>query len=184
MPPSSARGRVRGMGKAKEREPRPKVNLRRFLLSYLLLMGGFFVLVAFRPIQQVVDINGIYTRGIVTLAVKMLSGMGIPCAAHGSIIALPRLALDVKFGCNGLEAVMIYSVAILAYPAPWKRRLAGMAAGLVVIQAVNLLRILGLAYAGLHMGSLFRYIHIYVAQGIMIAVSLGLFFAYMAYAEA
>jgi exosortase/archaeosortase family protein len=73
-------------------------------------------------------------------------------------------------------------VAVIAFPSSCKRRLIGIAAGFAVIQVVNVLRIAGLAYTGVHFPGIFEYIHIYIAQGIMIAVALGVFFVYLWYA--
>jgi exosortase/archaeosortase family protein len=96
---------------------------------------------------------------------------------------LPSIALDVKFGCNGLEAVMIYGVAVIAFPAQWKYKLMGIGGGFVLLQIINILRITALAYSAIHFKTLFEYIHIYIAQGMMIAVSLGVFFIYLNYAK-
>lgn len=157
------------------------VGIKRFAVTYLLLMGVFFFIISFTPLQKIIDVNGGYTRGVVAATSRLLGVLDIPSVCEGSIIRLPSIALDVKFGCNGLEAVMIYSVAVIAFPASWKRRLIGMAAGFVVIQVVNIIRIAGLAYAGVHFPSVFEYVHIYIAQGMMIAVALGVFFLYLGY---
>ncbi len=159
------------------------VSIRRFALIYVGLMGAFFALISFRPVQNIIDLNGIYTTGVVIVTSKILGAVGIPCSCRGSVISLPSIALDVKFGCNGLEAVMIYSVAVIAFPSSWRNRLFGIFAGFAVIQTVNILRIAGLAYSGIHFRRIFDYIHIYVAQGMMIAVSLGVFFFYLHYAR-
>ena len=159
------------------------VGLRRFALTYLILMGVFFILIGFEPILKVIDVNGLYTQAIVAITASILSVLGIPATCQGSVIALFSMSLDVKFGCNGLEAVMIYSVAVIAFPASWKKKLIGIAAGFAVIQIVNILRIVGLAYSGIHARSLFEYIHTYIAQGMMIAISLGVFFIYLQYAK-
>jgi exosortase H (IPTLxxWG-CTERM-specific) len=159
------------------------LSIRRFALTYLLLMGAFFVLIGFEPILKFLDINGLYTQGIVWVTAKILSLLGIASTCRGSIIELFSISLDVKFGCNGLEAVMIYSVAVIAFPASWKKRLIGIAAGFVVIQIVNILRIVGLAYSAVYAKNLFEYIHTYIAQGMMIAISLGVFFFYLNYAK-
>ncbi len=156
-----------------------QVSIRRFALTYLLLMGAFFFVIGFTPFQRVIDINGGYTRGVVAVASTVLGILDIPSSCEGSVIRLPAISLDVKFGCNGLEAVMIYAVAVIAFPSSRKMKFMGIAAGFAVIQAVNIIRIAGLAYAGVHFPGLFEYIHIYVAQGIMIAVALGVFFVYM-----
>lgn len=157
-------------------------GIKRFAITYLILMSVFFFLIGFTPFQKVVDINGVYTQGVVALTAKLLGITGTPCTYAGSIIRLPSISLDVKFGCNGLEAVMIYAVAVLAFPASVKKKLMGIAAGFVVLQVVNILRIAGLGYSGVHFPGMFEYIHVYVAQGMMIAVALGIFFLYLNYA--
>ncbi len=175
------RGSEAGAAKA-EAEPRG-TGIKRFAITYVILMGGFFFLIGFTPFQKIIDINGIYTQGVVAATAKLLGVMGIRCSYAGSIIQLPAISLDVKFGCNGLEAVMIYSVAVLAFPASWKKKFMGIVAGFVVIQAVNILRIAGLGYSGMRFPDMFEYIHIYIAQGMMIAVALGVFFVYLNYAR-
>jgi len=159
------------------------VSIKRFAFTYLALMGAFFVLIGFKPIQNIIDLNGVYTTGVVLATSKLLGVLHIPCTYTGSIINLPSISLDIKFGCNGLEAVMIYSVAVVAFPSTWKNKLIGVIAGFAVIQVVNILRIATLAYSGIHFRNLFEIIHIYIAQGMMIAVSLGVFFLYLHYAR-
>jgi len=178
--------------KAKEVEIRPDekqkrkdgISVWRFAVTYLALMGSFFLLIGLKPVQNLIDLNGLYTRGVVILTSKILEVLTIPSTYQGSVIKLPSIALDVRFGCNGLEAVMIYSVAVIAFPASWKDKLMGILGGFLVIQVINILRISSLAYSAIHFKDLFEYIHIYIAQGMMIAVSLGVFFIYLNYAKA
>lgn len=164
-----------------ERKEKPSagISIRRFLITYLVLMTAFFFIAWFKPIHRIIDVNGLYTQSVVAATSKTLALLGITSSFQGSIIALPSLSLDVKFGCNGLEAVMIYSIAVLAYPAHWKKKIAGIMAGFLLLQTANILRIVLLVYSGIHLKSLFEYIHIYVAQGIMIVLSLILFFIYL-----
>ena len=167
----------RGMKRKEE------ISLKRFGLTYLFLMGLFFFLIGFTPLQKVIDINGAYTKGVVLVTSWLLGAIRIPCTVSGSLINLPAISLDVEFGCNGLEAVMIYSVAVIAFPAPWKKRFLGILYGFLILQVANVLRIAGLAYAGTHFTALFEYAHIYVAQGLMVALALGIFFGYLHYAK-
>lgn len=159
------------------------ISVKRFALTYLALMGAFFVLIGFKPIQDIIDLNGVYTTWVVLATSKLLGVLNIPCTYQGSIINLPSISLDIKFGCNGLEAVMIYSVAVVAFPSTLKNKLIGIMAGFAVIQVVNILRIASLAYSGTHFRGFFEIIHIYIAQGMMIAVSLAIFFLYLHYAR-
>ncbi len=157
------------------------LSIVRFVVTYVVLMGVFFLLIGLKPVQEVLDINGGYSNAIVLLTAKILGLIGVTSTYSGSLINLPSISLDVEFGCNGLEAVMIYTVAILTFPATWKNRLMGFVAGFLVIQVLNLIRIVALAYAGVYHRDLFDLIHIYVAQGVMIAVALGTFVLYLTY---
>ena len=157
------------------------LSIIRFVVTYVVLMGVFFLLIGLKPVQEVLDINGGYSNAIVILTAKILGLIGVTSTYSGSLINLPSISLDVEFGCNGLEAVMIYTVAVLTFPATWKNRLIGFVVGFLVIQVLNLIRIVALAYAGVYHRDLFDLIHIYVAQGVMIAVALGTFVLYLTY---
>ena len=157
-------------------------SVLRFIVTYVVLMGLFFLLIGLEPVKQILDINGGYSNAIVIVTAKILGIFGIdPITYQGTLLHLPSISLDVAFGCNGLEAVMIYAVAVITFPATWEKKLIGLIGGFLVIQVLNLIRIVALAYAGVYHRDLFDLIHIYVAQGVMIAVALGTFVLYLSY---
>jgi exosortase/archaeosortase family protein len=165
---------------------KPPISIKRFAITYITLMGTFFALISFTPLQKIIDINGIYSTLIAYISTRMLHVTGLPCTSQGTLINLPSVSLDVVFGCNGLDAAMIYAIAVIVYPAQWKKKIAGIAAGSAALQIVNILRIVILAHlvnSGIQLKSYFEYIHLYVAQGLMIAISLGIFFLYLGYAK-
>jgi exosortase H (IPTLxxWG-CTERM-specific) len=145
-------------------------------------MGLFLLIIGLEPIKKVLDINGLYTNMIVYFSALLIKPFGIVQGVEGSIISLKGLALDVRFGCNGLEAFLIYTVAILAFPATIARKIIGIVGGFLVLQVLNVLRIAGLGLSGIYLKEYFHYIHIYVAQGMMIAVALVLFLVWLNYA--
>ncbi len=159
------------------------INIKRFAITYLVLISLFFLLIAMKPIQNIVDLNGLYTKGIIFITAKILEIMGIFCICQGPIITIAGISLHVKFGCNGLEAVLIYAAAIISFPATWKKKLLGIIAGFIVIQIINIIRIVTLAYSCIYFKDLFEYIHIYIAEGIMIAVTLGMYIYWIGYAK-
>ncbi|NWF98560.1 MAG: archaeosortase/exosortase family protein [Nitrospirae bacterium] len=158
-----------------------KKSIIRFVVIYIVFIGAFFLITTLQPIKNIIDLNGIYTKGIVVISSFISNFIGIPAKYSGSIIMLPSISLNVQFGCNGLEAVMIYSIAILAYPASWKNKVLGIIMGFFILQIFNIIRIVFLIYSSMHFKKLFEFIHIYIAQGIMIALSLGVFFLYLNY---
>ena len=144
-----------------------------------MLMVAFFFVTSFKPILGIVDVNGLFTQVVAAASAKILCLLHDQCASHGSVITLPGLTLDVGAACSGLDAVIMYSVAVLAYPAAWKKKVLGVISGFVIIQAANLLRIVALSYIGIYLRDVFEFVHIYIAQGIMIALALGVFFIYL-----
>lgn len=150
-------------------------NTLRFLALYLVLMGVALTLIGAEPVKRVIDLNGVYTRVVVTMAAWVFKMLGVPTTHDGAILNLPGLALEVCFGCNGLEAFLIYGVAVLAFPSSLASKAYGLLGGLLGIQLLNIVRIVALGLVGVHLPRLFEYFHIYVAQGIMIAVALAMF---------
>lgn len=145
-------------------------------------MGLFLILIGLEPIKKVIDINGLYTNMIVYLSGLILKPFGIVEGIRGSVISLKGLALDVRFGCNGLEAFLIYTVALLSFPAGVQKKFVGITGGFVVLQILNVLRIAGLGLSGIYFKQYFYYLHIYVAQGMMIAIALVIFLIWLNYA--
>lgn len=159
-----------------------KPKLVRFLTMYFILTGIFFLVLHFSSIKEYSSIDAAYSNFILFVTHHILSLFQIQSSYQGTIISLQGVSLNVLFGCNGLEAVLIYSVAIISFPAPWKKKFIGIVLGFLIIQAFNIIRIVGLAYAAVNYSELFKILHIYVAQGIMIAMALGIFLAYLNYA--
>lgn len=80
----------------------------KFIATYIILMGLFLLLIGLEPVKKIIDINGIYSKMIVYLTALILEPFDVVKGISGSVIRLKGLALDVRFGCNGLEAFLIY----------------------------------------------------------------------------
>jgi exosortase H (IPTLxxWG-CTERM-specific) len=173
---------AKGNQKRKEKR-RAGISIRRFLVTYLVLMAAFFFFTSFKPILKIVDVNGFFTQFVSAASSKILCLLHDQCTSRGSVITLPGLSLNVAAACSGLDAVMMYTVAVLAYPADRKKKMLGILSGFVIIQAANLLRIIALSYIGIYIKSIFEFVHIYIAQGVMIALALGTFFIYLNHAN-
>lgn len=169
----------------KTKSPQIPSNRRlivRFLVLYLVLTGLSLFLIGYEPAKRVLDLNGAYTAMVVKLTAMALNPFGIVKGVSGSILSLEDVALDIRFGCNGLEAFVIYSVAVLAYPAAVLKKLQGILIGFLVLQAINIARIVGLSLSAVYLKPYFETLHIYVAQGMMIAVAIVMFLFYLSYA--
>lgn len=75
---------------------------------------------------------------------------------------LGRYGLRIIRSCDAMEAVILFSAAVLAFPAPWRRRFIGLAVGTLAIITVNVLRICSLYYVGVYREAQFEFYHMEV----------------------
>jgi len=64
--------------------------------------------------------------------------------ADGSHLRSGHGSLNVLFGCEGMDVLLVLVAAVLVTPVGWRDRLAGVVAGSVVIFILNQLRLLAL----------------------------------------
>jgi archaeosortase B (VPXXXP-CTERM-specific) len=72
--------------------------------------------------------------------------------------------------CTGVYEAVLLSAALLAFPTAWSRTLIGLAIGLPLIYAMNLMRIIGLLFVGRYFSRSFEFMHLYFWQVTMIAM--------------
>ncbi|MCI4626082.1 MAG: archaeosortase/exosortase family protein [Candidatus Magnetoovum sp. WYHC-5] len=159
-----------------------KRNPTILLLNYIFLTIITILLINYRPVKELLDINGVYSNSLAAITCKALSLIDIGGSCSGPFISLQGLILEVKFGCNGLEAALMFAIAVIVFPAPWKIKLAGITVGFIVLQLINIIRILLLAYVGVRYPQVFDFFHFYIAQGLMIAIALGILIVYLRHA--
>ena len=144
----------------------------RFLALFLVLLLGSFTLVAWTPVND--RVIEPFTAGVAVVSGQLLDLLGQQTHMEGTVIRSPRFAVNIRNGCNGIETMLIFGAAVLAFPAPWKARLAGLAFGMVAIQLVNLVRVVALFLTGVYFPSFFDSSHTVVWQTIVILAGVAL----------
>ncbi|HEY2739189.1 MAG TPA: exosortase H [Thermoanaerobaculia bacterium] len=137
-----------------------------FLVLFLVLLGGGFTLISVNWVND----HAIepFTAGIARVSGAILGVLGQKVTMNGTVITNSRFAVNIRNGCNGVEAMLIFLAAVLAFPAPWRSRLAGLGLGILVIQVVNLIRVVALFLTGVYYPKLFDASHTVVWQTIVI----------------
>ena len=98
--------------------------------------------------------------------------------AHGSRIKAPGGCLNVLNGCEGTDILFLLAAVFLAFPMPWRSRLAGLGLGVVLVFVLNEARILALFYAYRSDRALFDLLHTIVAPIVLIAAAATYFHAW------
>lgn len=149
----------------------------RFLVVFVAILGGGFTLLSLNAVNDGVIVP--FTAGVAQASGAVLQAIEPQVTMAGTVIRSPRFAVNIENGCNGVEAMIIFLAAVLAFPASWTARLAGLAIGIVAIQAVNLVRVVALFLTGVHFPDFFDSSHTVVWQTVVIlaAVLLWIFWA-------
>jgi len=137
-----------------------------FLVLFVLLLGGSFTLISIHWIND--HVIEPFTGGIARLSGAALNLLGQHVALRGTVIQGPHFAVNIRNGCNGVEAMLIFLSAVLAFPASWRSRLAGLALGILAIQAVNLVRVVSLYLTGAYLPRFFDASHTVIWQSVVI----------------
>ncbi len=137
-----------------------------FLTVFVVILGGGFSLLSLNWVNG--HVIEPFTAGVARASGVTLNLIGQDIEMQGTAIRNGRFAVNIENGCNGVETMIIFLAAVLAFPASWKSRAAGLVLGLVAIQFVNLIRVVALFLTGAYFPKFFDSSHTVVWQTIVI----------------
>lgn len=103
-------------------------------------------------------------------AAQLASWTGSACRVVGDQIFVRGLVININYECTGAYVLLILVTFLLAYPARWYQRLAGIGIGIAALSVVNVLRIAVLVHVAEIRPDLFAYFHEYVWQGVFLVL--------------
>jgi exosortase H (IPTLxxWG-CTERM-specific) len=140
----------------------------RFILIFLACLLLSFTLELLQPVQAHVILP--LTTAIAQVSAWLMRLFDHTVIAHQDQIvnAFTGAGIQIVAGCSGVEAVLILVSAVLAFPAPWKHKLAGVVLGFFAIQSLNLVRIISLYYLHQWNQVWFDWFHLYLWQALIV----------------
>lgn len=139
----------------------------RFVVIFLAILVALFTAELTHPVQNAVVLP--WTSLLATVSAAVLGFFDGSVIAYGKVLqhSVTGVGVSIEAGCNGIEACLILIAAVLAYPASWPMRLAGIALGFLAIQAVNVLRVITLFYLVEYSPAMFEFAHLYLWQALI-----------------
>jgi len=149
--------------------------LSRFLILFAVFLAALFAIEMLQPVQRHVVLP--WTSLLADASGWLMRLFDDQVAVSGKIISstVKPFSVSIEPGCNGIEAVIVLLAAIMAVRAPLRYKVAGLLAGFVAIQGLNLVRIISLFYLGLWNRQIFEWAHLYVWQALIILDALLVF---------
>ncbi len=116
---------------------------------------------------------GPLNRATSSLVGALLELWGEAPLVRGELVTLSGFTVRIVGECTSLYATLLLVSFVLATPATWGGRLAGMTAGGALIGALNLARIVLVIRTGAFHPSLFQAAHVFLGQVVMLAMVVG-----------
>ncbi len=136
-------------------------------LVFIVVLLVLFALELTGPVQRAVIQP--FTASLATISASLLhlfdsdvvsSGVILRSLSNGSAVAIAA-------GCNGVEAVICLTAAILAFHATFKQKIVGLVIGFFAIQILNIVRIISLFYLLQWNQQWFEWAHLYAWQALI-----------------
>jgi exosortase H (IPTLxxWG-CTERM-specific) len=139
----------------------------RFFILFLVLQAALFGL-ELTPWAQAWFVVP-WTDALAQISTWLVTLFDANVVAVGKVMRSTTngFAVSIEAGCNGVEATIVLLAAMLAFPAPWWHKLAGLAAGIVAVQGLNIIRVISLFYLGQWDRDVFEWAHLYVWQALI-----------------
>ena len=140
--------------------------MRRFAILFVVLLVGLFAFQLTPPGQALVVP---WTGLVADTSAGLIRAFDGDARSVGKALYSERtgFAVTIEAGCNGVEAMLVLLAGILAFPAPWRLKLIGLAIGVVAIQVLNIIRIVSLFYLGQWDAQWFEWAHLYIWQSLI-----------------
>ncbi len=101
-----------------------------------------------------------------------LNLLGGSTTVSGTVLWSDDFAVNIVAECTAVGPLVLYLGAVLAYPAPLRAKTLGAILGLVVLTAVNLVRIMSLFWLGTSYPQYLNVVHLLVWQTAIILLAI------------
>jgi len=145
----------------------------RFLVVFFVTLVVAFSVIAWNPVNDQVIVP--FTKSITWVSGALLNLIGQDVTVTNTVIYSRHFAVDIKNGCNGVEAMLLVLSAIVAFPATMRSRMIGIIGGSLAVQTLNFVRIVSLFLLGRYYPKVFQLFHTGVWQILIILAGVGVF---------
>ena len=172
-----------GAGSAKEAAVTPSLEVRRPVLRFVVLLAGLTV--AFNAFFYLVISDSALFDSYLSVNARISAGIlrlfGENASADGTTIRSAEFPLEIKKGCDAIQASAFFVFIVLASPVaiPVASRLPAVLLGTLALLILNIVRIATLFFAVHHSQKVFNVMHVEVWQPIFIFLPLAFWFLWL-----
>ncbi len=189
MPPNKKKIKQKGKTKKSNFNPIHQIKqffkdrhpILKFLVGFVGCMALFYLFYYSSFYKNILE--GPFLEAQARLSNLLLRMLGHDTIVDNAHIVSSQFAVNIKNGCDGLEAMAILLSGILIFPAAMKLKWQGILWGVVTLFVLNLLRIAGLYLVGLYFSpTVFEIMHVQGGFIIFTMISVILLFVWINWA--
>ena len=151
-----------------------------FVAKFGLLVVLLYVLLAIPFLER---IQYSYYEVNAWVSSLILNALGQGTHVTEVTIQSPSFAVAIRRGCDAIEPTGLLCAAILAFPGAFRSKFPGMMAGFVILQLLNLVRIVTLYLIGAHFPAFFSRAHVEIWPTLFIMAAIMIFIGWKGWAD-
>jgi exosortase family protein XrtM len=157
----------------------------RFAVVFTLVAGALLTLYSFPYAEHGFreDFFSRYLAAYARVAGFILGAFDSGAHVVGNDI-VGRVTLTVAKNCDAMDVSLLFTAAILAFPARWSRRLFGIVVGVAMLTVLNVFRIVSLYFVDVHWPAAFELVHAEVWPLAMVVSAVAAFLFWSGWAGA
>ena len=160
----------------KDRHP-----ILKFMLGFVAGMGLFYLFYYSSFYKNYLELPFLTFQA--NIGSFLLDLVGQNTTVHQANISGDNFSVNIKNGCDGLEAMAILVSGILIFPTTFRLKIPGLIGGILILLVLNFFRIAGLYLVGLNFSrSVFDILHIQGGFILFTMISVLLWFIWMNWA--
>lgn len=156
----------------------------RFLATFVVCAGTLLAVYSFPyaegGLKETWFIGYLAAYARLTGAVLRLFDSGIHVVGRDIV---GKVSLTIAKNCDAMDINIVFAAAVVAFPAPWRDRLVGVALGTGVLAVVNVLRIASLYGVDARWPGLFEVAHAEVWPLLLVGIAVVMFLRWSRWAE-
>ncbi len=150
-----------------------KLSFLKFLAGFIICMGLFYFFYYSEFYTNSIEVA--FMNAQARLGNFLLHLISQDTVVNGYTISGNGFSIDIKKGCDGLEAMAILASGIIIFPTSVKLKVPGLVFGIIALFLLNLLRIAGLYMIGKNCSNdFFELMHL--QGGFIIFTAIGVLF--------
>lgn len=146
-----------------------------FILKASLLYSFLYVFYEFY-IKIYTNIDQLFIRKIINVCTFILETMGYKTFASKEINDFQVFGVDgsngvwIGGGCNGITLMFLFAIFVIAYPGNFKNKLWYLPLGIILVNIINIIRIVGLSLMSLYAPNYLDFNHTYTFTFIVYSI--------------